>query len=337
MRPALLRTLLALALLLPAAGGRAGIARHIAGSKPARAHDACPVLRMLDPRYFCRDISVPLFDDPYPDRLKARPLFVRSALFWGFSAGCGLCCILVLVALMLRYRDRQRRSAYRELQLEHRAVNALMNPHFLFNAISNIQGLIRLGASSSAETYLHELSRMIRQNMENLGQDLIPLSRELDLIDAYVRLQNLRGGTPVHMSVNSSGIPAEEIELPPLLLQTFIENAIVHGRIGTEALHIQLQLDLCFDNYLLVMIRDNGRGIYDTAEKRGISVNRAHLGIAFNRERLYRLNKFYGLKQSIEIADLSERGQRGTEVAIIISTRLRTLFRQSAEPYVLRS
>lgn len=257
-------------------------------------------------------------------RIVVHTPFLRS---WGFFALCslaGLLAIAGIVIAVLRYRRRHFDREFDYLRLEHRAINALLNPHFIFNSINNIQGLINESEKHAAAEYLAVLSRLIRQNLENLEFNLIPLEKELALIERYIRLQNLRFGGVLQLTINLTDDALQSVEIPPLLLHTFVENAIVHGfRSGDNPFVIAIDVRPDLENHLLITIRDNGVGIAPGAEAG--TPGRRSMGISFNRKRLARLSEFYKLRQSIGLRRLSDQEGPGTEVRVVIYAGLKGL------------
>jgi hypothetical protein len=258
--------------------------------------------------------------------------FLRSATFF---VSCSIILLIIcgiMVLLVLRYRERHFLRAYNYLKLEHRAINALLNPHFIFNTVNNIQNLIFKSDGQEAADYLSALSRLIRQNLENIQHNLIPLDNEIEMIGRYIRLQNLRFEGKISLLVTEEYDRISQVYIPPLLLHTFVENAIVHGYRGkSEPFSITLAITKEQETYLRITITDNGIGI-DHAGQHPATHQKSSMGIAFNQKRLDRLSEFYRLKQSVTVTDLSASGQQGTEVVIILYAELKTLFEQQHLP-----
>ncbi len=258
--------------------------------------------------------------------------FVRSTAFY-------FACILLFLLLcgfallrLLRYREKIFTQELNYLKLEHRAINALLNPHFIFNSINNIQNLIHKAKAQDAADYLTSLSRLIRQNLENLQHNLVPVENELEMIDRYILLQNLRFNNNIFYQVSPTGVSIENAYIPPLLLHIFIENAIVHGfRDKDKPFRIYLSIEAYKEKYLRIVITDNGVGL-QPVENTAAMHAKTSFGIAFNRKRLARLSEFYKLHQSITLKDLKAGGGCGLEVEIILFARLKELFEQKHLP-----
>lgn len=252
------------------------------------------------------------------------PPFYYSWWFILCELAAGMLILLYGVYLYNKRRKRRYEQEIDYMQLEYRSVNSLLNPHFIFNAINNIQGLVSEQQGEKANEYLHLLSRLIRQNIENLQFTLIPLKKELELVTHYVYLQNLRFNNHIHFLVHDH-LPHTDIHIPPLLIHTFVENAIVHGyRSDIAFFTIVLELDLSTDDYLIVKVTDNGLGYHHRTTDTSLA-DKTSLGIDSIRKRLHRLSSFHKLNYSVNITDLASRGGRGTEVLLTLYARLAEL------------
>ncbi|MGN6567215.1 MAG: sensor histidine kinase [Flavipsychrobacter sp.] len=249
--------------------------------------------------------------------VKLLPPFYLS--WWGITLEILGLMALLLIGIRIYNRKKSRQFAHEleYMQLENKAINALLNPHFIFNSINNIQNLVAQGDAENANQYLALLSRLIRQNIENLQFNVIPLDKELSLVRNYIYLQNLRFRNLISLEINKS-FSSDNICIPPLLIQTFIENSVVHGKKkGLVELHINVELELHEDSYLLITITDDGYGYQPSAQ----STNKTSLGISFVRKRLERLSAFYKVDYLLHIENLSEGDTTGTRVQIKICSK----------------
>jgi len=232
--------------------------------------------------------------------------------------------ILAIAFLVFKKRRQRLRNELHYVQLEHKAINSLLNPHFIFNAINNIQNLVNENEREQANEYLAMLSKLIRQNIENLRFDFIPLEKELILVRNYVMLQNLRFDENIRLQISNS-VPISNILIPPLLIHTFVENAIMHGyRENIPAFTIRIDLSLSTDDYLVINITDNGVGYKENSNS--TQANKTSMGIAFTRKRLERLSDFYKVIHSVQINNLADSGGSGTEVIVILYSKFRSFF-----------
>lgn len=247
---------------------------------------------------------------------------------WWFAL-CELLAAAGIVVYVIYWYNKRRQKRYEQelnyMQLEYRSVNSLLNPHFIFNAINNIQGLISDHQGEKANEYLHLLSRLIRQNIENLQFTLIPLRKELELIGHYIYLQNLRFDNRISYVVHNNLPQDDDIKVPPLLIHNFIENALVHGYSNEiSSFRIMLELDLSTDDYLIIKVTDNGLGYHHPKAAASLT-DKTSLGIDSIGQRIQRLSAFHKLNYSLDIIDLETRGGKGTEVLLILYARLSRL------------
>ncbi len=270
-----------------------------------------------------------------------RQVLIKNGLLAGFA-------LLLLIAFILsRYLIVKRRAEIRQRQiveselkiqkleaeksnaelqqqkteLEIKALRAQMNPHFIFNCLNSINRFIIGNEAAKAADYLTKFARLIRIVLEKSGVSLITLEEELQALTLYMDLEALRFEKPFQYEIQSDGIDKEELLVPSLLIQPFVENAIWHGfQPGqTKRGHIQIQLHLNNDR-LHCVIQDNGIGI-----SRSQSMNPGHhvqgksFGIAFTKERLRLLGQIES-EPAVEIQDRKdEHGQiTGTVVQLVI-------------------
>jgi LytS/YehU family sensor histidine kinase len=186
------------------------------------------------------------------------------------------------------------------------ALRAQMNPHFLFNSLNSIKYFIIRNQTDLAADYLTKFSRLIRLILSNSKQERVTLATELEALRLYVELEGLRFDQKFEFElVVDQNIDPEEIQLPPLLIQPFAENAIWHGlmhKTGAGKLAIRLSLK---GNELVCEIEDNGIGREKAAEMRSKSATRdKSLGIDITRNRLERMNLLQSPDRMIEVIDL---------------------------------
>lgn len=249
-------------------------------------------------------------------------------LTWWFKLLAAIALFILLAYAVIAFNRRKQKTFQNELnylQMEHKAINSLMNPHFIFNAINNIQDLVNKKETDDANDYLAMLSRLIRQNIENLQFSLVPLDKELGLVSNYIHLQNLRFGGKIKLIINNS-VQDAGIYIPPLLIHTFVENAVVHGFSNTmNNFTITIDIHRHEPGQVKICIRDNGFGINHTRQKAAGSLNKTSLGISMTDKRLERLSQFYKVPYELTLQDLEITGHAGTLVCIIIYARFNAL------------
>jgi sensor histidine kinase YesM len=140
-----------------------------------------------------------------------------------------------------------------------------MNRHFIFNALNSIQYFINTQDKLSANKYLTKFAQLIRKNLDSSasGENLVPLSEEIQRLELYLTLEAMRfeGRFKYTFEIDPE-IELEEIRIPPMLFQPFVENAIIHGILPLEQLagEIAFKAELLNENFIEFTITDNGVG-----------------------------------------------------------------------------
>ena len=146
-------------------------------------------------------------------------------------------------------------------ELEAKALRAQMNPHFIFNSLNAIQECIVTQKTDTAFEYLSQFSRLLRLVLNNSEKAFIPLNSELEMIRLYLSLESLRFSQSFTYFIEiEEGIDTDEIEVPTLLIQPYIENAVWHGlriKEGEKKLWIRFFIK---SNKLNIEVEDNGIG-----------------------------------------------------------------------------
>ncbi|MBO9658098.1 MAG: histidine kinase [Chitinophagaceae bacterium] len=231
-----------------------------------------------------------------------------------------------LIIRRIRQRDQQKRKMENDLlSIRLQALQAQMNPHFVFNAINSIQLFILQRQEQEAYHYLTQFSKLIRRVLTQSRSPLISLSDELETLKLYVGLEQLRFPDQFEYTVqNDLSDSSDRFYLPVMLLQPAIENAILHGISGNGsqgkiALHIRHSSD---DGIITIAITDNGAGKQIISQKKEMKADHVPFSSIINAERIDTLNKIYQTdKFSLRIQTSSENNS-GTTVTISIPDNL---------------
>ncbi len=202
----------------------------------------------------------------------------RKWLIMGF-----ICLLILLGFVMVLLKIRKVRMQNQQLLLEQKLLITQMNPHFIFNSIQNIQGLIYDEKNTQAVDYLDKFSALTRQILENSTQNYIALSEEIEMIENYLVIQQLLYSNKFDFTITiEDEIDTESIFLPPMLTQPFIENAIKHG-LGNIAENGKVDIHFFLkDSKLFFEVSDNGKG-FDNTKK---TTNHKSLAMTITKERL---------------------------------------------------
>lgn len=202
---------------------------------------------------------------------------------------------------------------------ELKAMRAQMNPHFMFNALSSIHDVIMSEDQENAIIHLTDFARLMRLILENSAQNTIPLQDELEFILLYLNLEEIRFNNKYKVKLNvDEKINTENVFIPPMLIQPYIENAIIHGLVhkNNDGL-LELDFNIIEENeksFLRCTITDNGIGRKQSAEL-GAWKSKKHksMGMDITMERIEMLKNIND-GFHIELNDLDQ----GTMVKIII-------------------
>lgn len=210
-----------------------------------------------------------------------------------YIIGIGILAIVfALILLLYRMRLRKERKKNTYLRLGLKSVRSQLNPHFIFNALSSIQGLINKNDISGANHYLTEFSSLLRESLRNNDKELVPLDSELKILETYLKLEQLRFHFQYEIVVDEA-VDKNAIEIPALLLQPLIENAIKHGVAGLqEKGRVTVTFSVNNKN-LVVSIADNGTGFIQNTTTQG-------LGLKLTKDRIHLLNLSFK-KQPIQL------------------------------------
>lgn len=236
---------------------------------------------------------------------------------WAIALLLGLIVIGVLGSKYILKVSKQRRVANQQLAL--RSLRSQMNPHFIFNALNSVNSFISENDQRSANKFLSNFSRLMRLVMENSEHNFIPLQKELEILKIYLQLEHFRFKDQFDYNVKiEEEVDEEEFEIPPMLIQPYIENAIWHGlRYKPSSGLLNLRLSAKKDN-LIVTISDNGIGRKKSAELKTDNQKKNKSTALKNiHQRIEIFNDLHQLKIEVIIKDLNEDGT-GTYVELTI-------------------
>jgi LytS/YehU family sensor histidine kinase len=202
---------------------------------------------------------------------------------------------------------------------EMQTLRSQMNPHFMFNALNSINRFILVNDSEKASSYLTLFSRLMRNILENSKLAVIPLKKEIDTLCLYIELESARLEQQFDYRIE---FPAdhelESAEIPPLVLQPFVENAIWHGlHHKTEQGNLTISIQKAGTDGVFIDIIDDGIGRKASQLQKQHRSGHQSLGIAITIDRIRLLNP----ENKVEIIDLTDENGRatGTHVRIFLN------------------
>lgn len=216
------------------------------------------------------------------------------------------------------WRRRKLSEKLRQAELEQRLLRSQMEPHFIFNTLSVLQSYIRNNESEKAVRYLNQFARLLRVTLENSRESFVPLEEEVAALENYLSLQSMRFEGVFDYKVEAWPMYEEEgLLIPPMLLQPFVENAILHGmkHLGHKG-HIQVTIHK-ETNVLRCIIEDNGTGLQSNTTAQA---GKSSLSTTITRERLEILSRQTGYAAGITVGNRSNE-HSGTSVELTIPFR----------------
>ncbi|WP_306642265.1 sensor histidine kinase [Sanyastnella coralliicola] len=196
------------------------------------------------------------------------------------------------------FLNRSRKNAVLEAKLAHlerSALQAQMNPHFIFNSLNSIQSYIANEENEKANRFLAKFSRLVRSMLNHARSQKITLEEEIESLRLYMELEKMRFKDKFDFDiVIDEDIDPTDIILPPLLIQPYLENAIIHGLAQTRS-QGQIRLYYIMDGkYLLATVTDNGIG-YETSKRlkqqQGVKTLHKSVGMTITQKRLEMLDE----------------------------------------------
>lgn len=204
------------------------------------------------------------------------------------------------------------------LTLKQQAMNALINPHFIFNSLNSIQHFINQSDAHTANKYLSRFAKLIRTAMEQSTKNEISLREEINSLDSYLSLETLRLRNKLSYTITvSSKLNIDLIFIPAMLIQPYVENAVWHGISPMkENGEIQINFDNWTEQSIRVTISDNGVGYQKDGRKE--RPKHSSWGMKINQERFQIIERITGVPINISIHEQDLSTKKGTIVTLDI-------------------
>ena len=249
--------------------------------------------------------------------IKIAPAFYQK---WWFRILTSIFILLILFEVFRILKEKELRKAVAQqqmLKLKADALAAQMNPHFVFNCISSINALINMGHKQEATLYLGRFATLLRNVLKSVRVNEISLEEELLMIENYMKLEQTRYSKPFNYSIiRPEGISPTLIMIPPLIIQPFIENSILHGFTGLTIFEKRINiLAVISGERLTVIIEDNGKGISSDKQRE------TGLGTKITKERIALIEKH----AFVRIESHTDENQHGTIVTIEIPLKIKKI------------
>lgn len=217
---------------------------------------------------------------------------------------------------LLKAKNEKLAMENKKLNIEQKALRLQLNPHFVYNSIANLQGLISQGETKKSVNYLLAFSKLLRNILELNREDFIPLKDEIASVSNYLKLQQMRFEGLFEFEINlPNDYNTEFVMVPPMLLQPFLENSIEHG---FKKIHYKGKIEVTFaisNKKLVVLIEDNGSGINDSKAE---NPHKKSLSKIIIQERLDILFNQKNRESYLEISSINHNKKTGVSVKIVL-------------------
>jgi two-component sensor histidine kinase len=254
---------------------------------------------------------------PYRLHLKVAQAWWRS---WWFRLAV-LLAVVVLVYFMIRFYLREQELNTQLVKLEMKSLRSQMNPHFLFNSLNSINNYILKNEPDKASDYLQRFSVLIRRILNNSQYELISLSEELNTLKSYVEMEQLRFKSKFSYAISvDQELDTDEIRIPPMLVQPYVENAIWHGILHKESagyleILLKAEAEQCY-----IIVTDNGVGRARAAALKSKSaLKEKSLGMSITQNRIDIINQYYRRNFAVKVEDLHQPNGEAAGTRVTIS------------------
>ena len=239
-----------------------------------------------------------------------------------------LVLLIAGIAFLIYNRSQLKKNLTLQKELaeyEQKALHLQMNPHFVFNCLGSISSFIVQNGTDQAIKYLAKFSKLMRLTLEYSKESLIPIDREIEGLQNYLELEQLRFNTIFEFTINKSSDIEDDMALPPLLLQPFIENAIIHGLVPLKK-DGKITVDFSVEGeFLICTVTDNGIGIHkaNDLKKDAVPVHKS-MALDITKKRLDMIQSITSKPADVEITETVD--DNGNTTGTRIKVRLPVQF-----------
>jgi len=227
----------------------------------------------------------------------------------------------ITFSIFSRLQLKKRLTLQRDLaEYEQKALHLQMNPHFVFNCLGSISSFIVQNGTDSAIKYLSKFSKLMRLTLEYSKESLIPIDREIEGLQNYLELEQLRFNRVFEFSITKDPSIEDDMGIPPLLLQPFVENAIIHGIVPKKE-NGNISVDFSLDGEKLICtVTDDGIGIDQSRKNKEKSVTvHKSMALEITRKRLEVIQAVTSKTTQVEIKEIKDVQGRVSGTRIVLN------------------
>lgn len=226
----------------------------------------------------------------------------------------------ILIKRRIRSIRNQAELKQRIAETEMMALRAQMNPHFIFNCLNSIDAFIQSNDKYQATTYLNKFARLLRNVLDSSNQNTVTFSKDFETLKLYLELEQLRNSNKFTTHIHADKeLMDDDFQVPPLLIQPYVENAILHGlKYRTDNAGKLMISAYKLHERIYYVIEDNGVG--RAKSKNGISKDRVSYGMKMTSDRVRYFNS--EIDPSVTVTDLTQNGQAaGTRIEVLLDIK----------------
>lgn len=258
--------------------------------------------------------------------LQKREISIKNGLLIAGIISLTLIIIAaVLINLSVRLKKRREEATFKQkiAETQMQALRAQMNPHFIFNSLSSIENFIMKNDRLLASDYLNKFASLIRMILDSSRNELVPFAKDIEALSLYIELEQLRFGNKFCYESNiDTELRDGDYKVPPLLIQPYVENAIIHGLSTSIKPGLKLIVSAKLENdYIIYSIADNGIGREQSSQyKQQNKPSHASTAMQITEQRISIFNKQKNADGQVVINDLyNDNGEpSGTDVHVKI-------------------
>lgn len=245
-----------------------------------------------------------------PDHWRKEKL--RNAIIeWSIVIFIPLSILFLIYYIYSRRKIKKTQQQKEKVTLQLKAIRSQLNPHFTFNALNSIQNLMNKNDVEAANHYLTRFASLTRRVLTSGDNDMICLTDEITLLDDYLQMEQLRFGFTYKINVDDT-LNKANIEIPFMLLQPFVENAVKHG-VSALANKGLVEIDITRNvKNLVLLVSDNGSGFIES----NLKPESMGMGLKLSRERIALLNNM-NQNQAISLHVVSNN--TGSKITVILA------------------
>ncbi|MCF3110835.1 histidine kinase [Niabella sp. CC-SYL272] len=283
----------------------------------------------LPPGNYVFELKAANSDGQWSRKVQTLRITIRAP--WWHTGWFKTAAVLLLAGLAGIFIRRREQAIRKEATLKQQiaeaemmAMRAQMNPHFVFNSLNSIREMILCNENKEASHFLGKFAGLIRTTLDQSGKPFVTLRHTIDHLTRYIEMEQIRNGEFTSRILADDDLDPDEVLLPSMLIQPFVENALWHG---TTASHKNIDIRIDFkkqEEQLLCVIEDDGIGIRQSLKNK-INGSKTHhsVGIENIANRIRLLNEKYDLSSSVHIYDKTDlENHTGTGTIVQLSLPL---------------